>query len=587
MDKTISTAKSVGPTNDETIAGANAPKLSSELTGTGTAMIAPSAGGTATGTAVVVPTLPQAAPPDLTRVRGLGLEQLLLGSSVVLVVVIVTSLAVLSTLWTKSQFEETVQVYTSSLEQQARELGQAISRTLSLTSATSLRDNNYALLGEIVGSIVNDNKNVLRVQIFDGEGLAVADSDNSTKLGSQSNRKAVRRAVFSTYKGLPVFEYQEPVDYGSTTGKGVVVVSYSLSPLQAQLQELENTKRGVLRKNMLWSVGLGLAFVMAAVVLAGFQSRRISRPLGELASNVISLAQGNLASRVSLRGQAGREVQTLGLVFNHMADRIAWLLDEARNRAVLQREMQLARKVQETLLPTREALEQGPLRIAGACLTADQCGGDWWLRMALDERRVVFGVGDVTGHGLSTALIAASATSGFAAAAQMSDPASVDANNLITALNQILFHLGRGEYQMSTALAVFDVEQGEIDYAAGGHPSACVYNRGDGKISSLPARGSLLGAAASSQYSSRRAKLRPGDVLVWYTDGLTECRDPQERLYGFQRLCAVVQQHGHLPAEQLRDVIINDVQQFAGSIAQQDDITVVIAEYIVTNLKAL
>lgn len=517
--------------------------------------------------------------PDLRRVRGWPLERLLLVAIVLLVAGVVGLMAVLSTLSTQQQFEEIAQAYDTQLQEQTSELGQTLSHTLSLTSATSLRDSALGLLDEVVKSIVRNNKNVLRVQIFDSEGTPVADSDAEAKHTPQPDRKAVRRSGAGTYKGIPVFEYQEPIDYGSTAGKGVVVVSYSLEPLQAKKAELENNKRATLQRNNVRTLILGAGFLGLAVLVAAFQSRRITRPLGALMNKALQIAQGDLESRVQLARNAGREVQALGMVFNHMADRINVLLEDVRNKAVLEREMQLARKVQETLLPSPEPLELGPLRVAGACMTADECGGDWWLRAALDQNRLVLGIGDVTGHGLSTALVATSASAAFAAAMRMREPHEINAQMLITSLNNILHHLGRGEYQMSSALAVLDLASGEIDFAVGAHPAPCVFNRYDGKVSSLPARGALLGASPNSQYQARRGQLRPGDVIVWYTDGLTECPDAQGRQYGPQRLAQLIQQHGMLPADKLRDALIADVRQYMQGTAQSDDITVVVAEY--------
>ena len=235
--------------------------------------------------------------------------------------------------------------------------------------------------------------------------------------------------------------------------------------------------------------------------------------------------------------------------------------------------------MQETLLPGREGVQVGPLRIAGLVVTADACGGDWWFRAALDDRRIVIGIGDVTGHGLSTSLVATSATSGFASAMTLREPSQVNAQMLITALNVTLANVGRGEHQMSSALAVIDVSNGYIDYAAGAHPSPLVFNKRSGQIASLPARGPLLGASVESQFTSRQAQLRPGDVVVWYTDGLTEARDNAGKLYGTQRLAAAVQAHAHLSAEALRDAVLADARAFSAGQPQRDDITVVVAEF--------
>lgn len=545
---------------------------------TATSLAAPVAG-EMTGT--IVAPLEAGELPDVASIRGMRLDQMLLISTGLLVIIIVGLLAALSFVSTKAQFEETAGRFKDRLQSQARELGQTVSHTLALTSATSLRDNNYGFLSEVARSITQDNPNILRVQMFDAEGLLVADSDKDAKLGEASGgRKAERGWASSLFNNQPVFEFTEPLDYNSSAGKGIIVISYSLDALQKQLHELEESKQVTLRQTTLRTVGLGLGFVLLAGVLAAFQSRSITRPLGVLTRRVMQLAAGDLSARST--GQAtgaGREVKTLGVVFNHMAERIKVLLEDVRVKAQLEREMSLARTVQETLLPGKEALQMGPLRIAGLVVTADACGGDWWFRAPLDEQRVVIGVGDVTGHGLSTALVATSATSGFASAMTMREPDQLNSQVLISALNITLAHLGRGEYQMSSALAVIDTQTGLIDYAAGGHPAAAVYNRISGQFASLPARGPLLGASVSSTYSSRQAQLRPGDIVVWYTDGLTEARDAAGKLYGTQRLSAAVQANAQQSAEGLREAILADVRSFSAGQPQRDDITVVVAEF--------
>jgi len=517
--------------------------------------------------------------PDVAAIRGLRLDQILLATTGLLLALVVGLLATVATMSSKAQFEGTADRFKQRIEDQARELGQTLSHTLALTSATSLRDNNYAFLSEVARSIISNNPNILRVQMYDAEGLLVADSDAESKLGTSTERQPERRWVSAIYQGKPIIEYQEPIDYGSQSGKGVVVIGYSLDSLQSTLHELEETRREALRRNTFTMAGVGLGFVLLAGVLVAFQSRRISRPLGVLTGKVMQLAAGDLSARADQARGAGREVLTLGVVFNHMAERIKVLLEDARTKAQLERDVSLARTVQETLLPGREASHLGALRVAGLCVTADACGGDWWMRAALDDRRMVVGIGDVTGHGLATALVATSATSGFAAAMTMRPPAEITAQLLISSLNVTLAHVGQGEHQMSSSLAVVDVQTGVIDYASGAHPSPIVYNRHSRQVASLPSRGSLLGASVNSQYTSRQAQLRPGDIVVWYTDGLTESQDGSRKQYGTQRLAAAIQANAHLSSESLRDAILADARAFSAGLPAQDDITVVVAEF--------
>lgn len=530
-------------------------------------------------TSTIVAPLEAGELPDVAAIRGPRLDQLLLLATALLVVLIVGLLTAFSTASTRVQFEETAELFAQRVQSQAQELGQSVSHTLALTSASSLRDNNYAFLSEVARSITTNNPNILRVQMYDSERLLVADSEPDATLGIATERKVESSSGSALYQGKPVMEYQEPLDYGSQSGQGLIVLSYSLETLQAQLNEMELNRKATVRRNVTTSVGLGLGFVVVAAVLAAFQSRRITRPLGSLADKVMQLAAGDLGARTEPSRGAGREVHTLGVVFNHMAERMNVLLEDVRVKAQLERDVSLARTVQETLLPGREGFQLGALRVAGVCITADACGGDWWLRAALDERRAVVGIGDVTGHGLATALVATSATSGFAAAMTMRHPSEINAQLLISSLNLTLANVGRGEYQMSSALAVLDVETGIIDYAAGGHPSPLVYNRHSRQMASLPARGTLLGASVNSQFTSRQAQLQPGDIIVWFTDGLTETRNAQGKMYGTQGLSAALQNNAHLSADALRDAILADVRAFGAGLQAQDDVTVVVAEY--------
>jgi sigma-B regulation protein RsbU (phosphoserine phosphatase) len=519
------------------------------------------------------------AAPEVVKVRGPKLEQLLALSVGALIMVVVVTLAGVYAYATTAQFRDIAATQGERIQEQARELGTTVSHTLSLTSASALRDSNFAFLGEVARNIIAKNPNVLQVQIFDPEGLSIADSDPTAELGVQSDRVTERSWRITAFNGKPAFEYQEPIDYGSRSGSGVVVLTYSLEPLQKELRLLEKARNEAVRSSVTRSLGVGAGLLLLGGVLAAILSRRITRPLGTLTQRAMDLAGGNLDARVQPPRGTGREVKALGLVFNHMAERMSYLVEDARVKAVLEREMALARQVQEALLPPRHVWDANGIRVSGAVVTADACGGDWWFRAALDDGRVVMGIGDVTGHGLAPALVATSAAAGFAAAIRLAHAAEVNAQMLITSLNQTMHLVGKGEHQMSCALAVFDLTKNEVDFASGGHPSALVVNRATGEVRSLLSRGTLLGAAANTTYSSRQAPLKPGDVLVWHTDGVTESENTSRAQYGTQRLLATVKTNIQLPPDRLRDAIMMDVRLHMGTQPQADDITLVVAEY--------
>lgn len=511
-------------------------------------------------------------------IRGPRLDQLMLAGVVLLVLLVVAGSGVIQVQAISKDYKESAERQTARVQNQAKETGRSYSRLISLTAASPLRDNNYGALGELVASTTANDPNVLRAQIVDADGNVVADTDKEQP--KDAAKRAMEEKVTSGfYKGRPIYEYQLPIDVKGTI-TGLVVLTYSLDALQAELQLLDVARRESIENTARRTAFLALAFVVASAVLAWALSRRVTRPLAELTLQAMALAAGNMAARVRRRFVgAGREVRTLGAVFNHMAEQLNQSVELAAKKAGLEQEMNVARRVQETLLPARSPFEFGALRVAGAVFPADQCGGDWWLRAPIDDHRIAVSLGDVAGHGLSTALIGTSALSAFAAVLRTHHPDHVDAELFMLAVNQTLFHVGHGEYQMSCAMMVFDTVDGSLQYVNGGHPFPCVYNRQTGQTSSAPVRGPLLGKTATMEAKTAVLQIKPGDVFVWYTDGVLEARDAAGQTFGWKGLTASVQRNGNLPAERLRDALIADVHAFTGGGKQEDDLTVVVAEY--------
>ena len=171
-------------------------------------------------------------------------------------------------------------------------------------------------------------------------------------------------------------------------------------------------------------------------------------------------------------------------------------------------------------------------------------------------------------------------TSAFAAVLRTHHPDHVDAQLFLRAINDTLFHVGHGEYQMSCAMMVFDVPLGELQFANGGLPFPCVFSRSTGQTSSVASRGPLLGKGSQFDCTETKVVLKPGDVLIWYSDGLLETRDAAGTQYGWKGLSASAQRNGQLPADQLCAALMADVRNYGGNGAQEDDLTVVVAEYV-------
>jgi sigma-B regulation protein RsbU (phosphoserine phosphatase) len=253
------------------------------------------------------------------------------------------------------------------------------------------------------------------------------------------------------------------------------------------------------------------------------------------------------------------------------------LVDEARGHARLSRELDLATAVQEDLLP-----EESVVRIAGAvlrgmCRPAAECGGDFWFWRQLSPERVLITIGDVTGHGLSSAIVAATAKGccdGLAAAGTVSPSA------MLEALNRAVFHAAQSRYHMSCFVAVIDSQARQVTFANGGHNFPYVITPRDGDsplLAPLLARGNTLGQVELAQYIEAARPLAPRERLVFYTDGVVEALSERGEAFGDKPFRRALQQHGAGMVEVLPEKLLKVVGAHMGARPAADDVTLVAA----------
>jgi serine phosphatase RsbU (regulator of sigma subunit) len=281
-----------------------------------------------------------------------------------------------------------------------------------------------------------------------------------------------------------------------------------------------------------------------------------------------------LDSRLATADMAGgnRELlQTLAMEASTVLEN-ARLLEEERAKQRMDEELKVAREIQQSLLP-RTLPSTGWLRAAGSSVASAQVGGDYYDVIAVNDRCWGAVVADVSGKGVSSALLAALLQGALIPA---SDHADVLARRM-ERLNTFLLDRTGGEKYATVFYCLLD-QTGRLDYVNAAHCPPIVV-RPSGETAELAATGVPVGLLEGSQYELAGRQLSPGDKLVIYTDGVTEAQDAHSAFFGHKRLFDLVRAHAGASSTELHDAIQGAVRDFTEGAPQSDDITLVVLDY--------
>ena len=250
----------------------------------------------------------------------------------------------------------------------------------------------------------------------------------------------------------------------------------------------------------------------------------------------------------------------------------ALLEAERLARERLEKELDLARQIQVSILPRR--LVADGVELAACMTTATEVGGDYYDVLPIDGGCWI-GIGDVSGHGVTSGLImlmVQSAVAGLVARDPNASP-----KDAVTIVNRVLFEnirhrLLKDDFVTFSLLRVTD----RRIVFAGAHEHFLVMRNGSKHVESIATPGTWLGVLPDiGKFTTETVvDLEPNDLVVLYTDGITETRNDRGEQYGFERLCEAVERSRKEPIEQIRDAVLADVSQF--STQREDDATLVL-----------
>lgn len=241
--------------------------------------------------------------------------------------------------------------------------------------------------------------------------------------------------------------------------------------------------------------------------------------------------------------------------------------------------LNVAQEVQQSLLP-RRAPKEPRFDIAGSSLYCDETGGDYYDYIdlpCLGSGVYAIVVGDVSGHGISSALLMAGVRAYLRGrVTQTGSVAEIitDVNRLVSA------DTTKTNQFMTLFFLVVEAQTGQMTWTRAGHDPVLLYSPDEDLFEILEGEGIPLGVEESWQYQDYSKTLRPGQTLVLTTDGVWEARNDKDEMFGKDRFKEIIRKYADLGAEGIRRAIIDAVTAFRGEAQQEDDITLVVLKYL-------
>jgi sigma-B regulation protein RsbU (phosphoserine phosphatase) len=291
------------------------------------------------------------------------------------------------------------------------------------------------------------------------------------------------------------------------------------------------------------------------------------RPLGLL----VVADKENRAGGIDDFGPA--DARILSLFGNQAAIALenARLHRESVEKEKMEREIEIAASIQRAILPTTLPTVSGILLAAGNRPTK-QVGGDFYDVYPLPDGRVAFCVADVSGKGIPAALLVSTV---HACIHLLMDAGASDLTALVARINRHLGRFSATRKFVTLFVAVFDPSERSLRYVNAGHnPGIWLSKSG---VTLLPSGGVPIGMFEVAHQVESRVVLAPGDLVVLYSDGITEAADAKDEEYGMERLTALLVAGQALPPNVLKDRIFAAVEAFTRGVAQYDDQTVLVA----------
>jgi sigma-B regulation protein RsbU (phosphoserine phosphatase) len=325
-------------------------------------------------------------------------------------------------------------------------------------------------------------------------------------------------------------------------------------------------------------------------------TRSVTNAVAHLYRGTTHVNRGDFSHRIPIT--SNDQLAALANSFNSMTESIQNLILEQKEKQRLENEITIAQEVQAQLFP-RHITQLPSLEVFGFCRPARSVSGDYYDFLALGPERLLLAVGDVSGKGISAALLMATIHSavraysveGIPALRQLQavgggppvlarggsliEGAEVCPGTLLSLLNHQLYHSTPQEKYATLFLAMYDGDSRRLTFSNAGHLPPLVLSE-SGAVRRLEDGATVVGLFDNINYDEASVQLHPGEIFLAYSDGVTEPENDFGE-FGEQRLIELVQENRDLPLERISEIVTAAVDDWIGGAEQPDDVTLVLA----------
>jgi len=344
-------------------------------------------------------------------------------------------------------------------------------------------------------------------------------------------------------------------------------------------------------------VGIFFAIIeLIALIIGTRMTRTVTSAVAQLHDATKHVDRGDFSHRIPVKSHD--QLADLSRSFNSMTASIEKLIQEQKEKQRLENELAIAQEVQAQLFP-RQVSDLESLEVHGFCRPARTVSGDYYDFLTASSHKLILAVGDISGKGISAALLMATIHSAVRAYSvenlpQMREPVAVGAvagagrvmaawpegvevspGALLSLLNHQLYESTPPEKYATLFLGIYDGRSHHLTYSNGGHLPPILIGE-DGAVRRLEAGGTVVGLFDNMSYEEGAVEMHPGEIFLAYSDGVTEPENDFGE-FGEPRLIDIVRENRRLPLAQISQIVTMAVDDWIGDKEQPDDVTLVLA----------